>query len=258
MLKNLQRKLRNVISGEKGNFNADGMIYGYENQILIETILNKTLDRKSQLTSDSELNLSEARVLPGFSIIAALDPVKILDFGGGGGTHYDVFKQIYPNKEVDYAVVETEQMIKLATRLRISEKQLHFISNHEMDSYDKPNLIISNSSLQYTDNPIKQISQLLGLNPEYVYITRTPLSEEFSEIEIHQESKLEDNGPSSRLKIQNINVTYTATIVPRSEFENAILKKSHIIAKVKEEINPFGSKYQMVNSWGYLLKSREN
>jgi putative methyltransferase (TIGR04325 family) len=180
----------------------------------------------------------------------------ILDFGGGAGTHFDSLKQLYPQLNLEYYVVETEIMSMLAGKARSNDTHLHFKTIRELPEINpKIQLLIANSSLQYTKNPLSVLSKLLALSPELVFITRCPLTQSKNGLSINQISRLNDNGPLAKNLNQDAVVEYTAEIVPYSDFKLTLQREYSIILEVKEEHSPFGADYPDIDSWGFICRS---
>ena len=103
--------------------------------------------------SQKHINLSEIRSLAGFMLANLEEGSRVLDFGGGAGTHFDALQQLYPQKSFEYFVIETEMMSLLAAKARLEDTNLHFMSfNHISDLKPNFQVLIANSSLQYVEN----------------------------------------------------------------------------------------------------------
>jgi putative methyltransferase (TIGR04325 family) len=172
-------------------------VSGYENTTLVNEVIRKTLLRRDEIDSQKYINLSELRSLAGFMLANLKEGSRVLDFGGGAGTHFDSLQQLYPQKSLEYFVIETEMMSSLAAKARLADTNLHFMSfNHLFDFKPNFQVLIANSSLQYMEKPLNVLSTLMDLFPEYVYITRCPLTQSKDQLRINQISNLSDNGPS--------------------------------------------------------------
>ncbi len=248
----LIRKVSRLLQSNKTS-RVSGSLIGYENIELITEIVNKTVKRRNELKSGAPLSLAEMRSLIGLLELKS-NNLKVLDFGGGAGTHFDTFSSVFPNINFEYFVVETPEMVKMCKKLRTPEDNLTFLTMQELKSVSKQfDLLLMNSSLQYTADPVAAFEGLIELKPRSIWITRFPLNEELGTLTIRQVSNLSDNGPGLSTNFNDLKVEYRATILPRASFEVELLKKYKIIAKFEEEQCPFGNSYPSVNAWGYLV-----
>ena len=230
-------------------------VSGYENRVLVNEVIRKTLLRREELHLQKHINLPELRSLVGFMVANLKEGSRVLDFGGGAGTHFDSLQQLYPEKSLEYFVIETEMMSLLAAKARSGDTNLHFMSFNLLPDF-QPNfqVLIANSSLQYVEKPLNALSTLVDLFPEYVYITRCPLTQGKYQLCINQISKLSDNGPSAKSEGQDVEVKYTANVVPYKDFKELLQKKHKILLEIKEERAPFGNEYPDIDSWGFICK----
>ena len=230
-------------------------VSGYENTTLVNEVIRKTLLRRDEMHSRKHINLSELRSLAGFMLANLQEGSRVLDFGGGAGTHFDSLQQLYPEKSLEYFVIETEIMSSLAAKARLGDTNLHFLPFNHLSGF-KPNfqVLIANSSLQYVEKPLDVLATLLDLSPEYVYITRCPLTQSKDQLSINQVSNLSDNGPSAKSEGQDVEVKYTANIVPYKDFKELLQKSHKILLEIKEEGAPFGNEYPDIDSWGFICK----
>jgi putative methyltransferase (TIGR04325 family) len=228
-------------------------LIGYENSELVSEIVRKTIKRRGELVSGAPLQLSEMRSMIGLLNLKS-DNLRVLDFGGGAGTHFDTFSSVFPNLIIEYYVVETPEMVNTAKKMRSPEGKLNFLTLEELEGVSKEfDLLLINSSLQYTTDPIEILKSLIKLKPKQIWMTRLPLNEESETLTISQISKLSDNGPGINSNYNNEKVEYVATIAPRASLESELSEEYKILAMFQEERNPFGGSHPYINAWGYLL-----
>lgn len=195
------------------------VIDGYQNERLIELIVFKNLQLRSHL---NQLNLDAQSFKTMASIglgIKNKSHFSVLDFGGGAGHHQFTAKSIFKNIQFDWTVVETESLARIAATL-ITDEGLSFASDlNTLDSTKFYDLIFSNSALQYTEDPLNTLKDLLKLDFEHLFITRIPLTtrKPFSYM---QESLLTDNGPG---------------IAPEGFKQSRVLYKNSIASKESVE-----------------------
>jgi putative methyltransferase (TIGR04325 family) len=201
-------------------------LIGYENPTLVNEIVKKTLIRSQQIKNGEPLEISEVRILLGMPLISSPSLV-VVDFGGGAGTHFDVFSSIYPDIDFHYFIIETPEMVRTASSNRSNDTNLYFLTLEELDQLPGAiDLLVANSSLQYSKSPIETLTALCELAPKSLWITRFPLNDKEDSITIRQVSKLEDNGPGRQRVASNKFVEYESIIVSMIEFERELEKNS--------------------------------
>jgi len=118
--------------------------------------------------------------------------ISILDFGGGVGTHFELLKQTLPNhKLIDYTVIETQETCEQARNLFSKEENIKFYC--EFPSKDlSPHICYTNSVLQYIENWIEIIQEMIEMNPEYIILDDFPAGDnnEFITIQNYYSSKM--------------------------------------------------------------------
>ena len=147
---------------------------------------------------------------------------QILDFGGGGGSHYFTYKNRVQQDISDWIVVETPSMVAACKTL--SDTKLRFITFGEIDTQDlNVDLIYSSCALQYTASPEESLTQLLNLKAKTLCFSRIILTKNESEVEILEISKLGGNGPIlTGDDFEGKNVSYISVAMPQKIFEKRI------------------------------------
>ena len=121
-------------------------LVGYEDLTLVKHIVNKTLKRREMIQNGSPLDISDSN-LPGM-LSAHSQSVAVVDFGGGAGTHFDTLSAVFPEIEFDYYLIETPEMVRVATSFRLDEPRLNFLNLNELDRLPSSiDLLVANSSL---------------------------------------------------------------------------------------------------------------
>ena len=89
----------------------------YEDPLLTELVAAKGKQFAENLQSTNELDYSHLRILLALVGSPTSQPLRILDFGGGSGTHYWVAKKLLGESvELDWRVVETPAMVEAVKR----------------------------------------------------------------------------------------------------------------------------------------------
>jgi putative methyltransferase (TIGR04325 family) len=144
---------------------------------------------------------------------------QILDFGGGGGSHYFTYKERVYQDINDWIVVETSSMVEACKTL--SDTKLRFSTLDELETKDlNVDLIYSSCALQYTASPEESLSQLLNLKAKVLCFSRIVLTKNESEVEVVEISKLGGNGPI--MSGERKNISYTSVAIPQKVFEKKL------------------------------------
>lgn len=110
-----------------------------------------------------------------FAIIAARaaqggDELKLLDFGGGFGTHALALKRLFPGMQVDYTVCDLPEFCETGKNLN---QNVRFISDLKQAGTGYQ-LIYASSSVQYIKNWRNLVTDLCNVGNGCIFITRTP------------------------------------------------------------------------------------
>ena len=173
---------------------------GYEDELLVDVVVQKTIAYRSKLNGSMELDAHGFRMLGALSLALvskAASTLNVLDFGGAAGLHYIQAKKLLPNTtQLNWHVVETPTMVAKAQAIHESSEIRFFPSVKKAAAtglvYD---LVYANSSLQFTADPFLCLAELVALNAKAVFITRTPFSDLEKKVVVIQTSRLQDNGP---------------------------------------------------------------
>jgi putative methyltransferase (TIGR04325 family) len=192
---------------------------GYNSELLVEVISEKTKRFRDALDKTKQLTLGDVR--SGVFLASILKQensiLNILDFGGACGFHYHICRALRPSQRFDWRIVETKQMIDAASKSN-SCSEVSFFSSVECATVQAwvPLAVFASSSLQYHPDPLQLLDSLLSLRADYVFITRTPLSLFSEPLCMVQQSKLSENGPGPLPSpIKDHPVYYPVTFIPR-------------------------------------------
>jgi putative methyltransferase (TIGR04325 family) len=155
---------------------------GYNSPIILEKVSAAVVDLlngKGAYERDGTLFQSAPSSLPVLEILSELlsaDTGPIVDFGGGlGGTylnHRCLFNALHP-----YIVIEQQSFVAQGKRIAA---QYSLPIEYEVSLralHHQPLLIIFSSVLQYIQDPVGLLEQASALNPKYILIDRTSLSD---------------------------------------------------------------------------------
>jgi putative methyltransferase (TIGR04325 family) len=238
-------------------FNRDDRISdGYSNADLIESIVAKNIQYQDEVFKSSSIPIAGMRTIFPFALGQFQEKIHVLDFGGGGGNHYIEAKAAMPTKSFIWNVLETKEMVKQCMAKRSSGNELFFIDKISDLIPEDIDLIIANSSLQYTEDPISRLRELIEVNSKYIWITRTVLTDS-EQVDFYQTSDFRDNGPSiSNPKDDARKVSYNVTVLPRPLFESVIKTKYDVLLMVLEERGVYKNGGNKFDVYGYFCKRK--
>jgi putative methyltransferase (TIGR04325 family) len=180
------------------------VIEGYESAELVEVLFQKT-----------------ARFEPMGRWPEFENRFAVLDFGGGFGQHYKCAVPLSPH--VRWAVVETPAVVRRAAPL-VTER-LRFFATVEsaVNWLGQPELMHSDSALQYTLDPERTLEALCGVGAGEMLWKRMHLAltqTDQTEIE-EQVTRLDENGPRTTkpsIMVSRKLVRYIMTKIPEKVF----------------------------------------
>jgi len=195
-------------------------ITDYEADTLTELVYQKTVAFNRTTTLD--LSMGSERLLLALGIALAEgargEPCRVLDFGGACGVHHTLAALMFPDAALRWAVVETPSMVRKARSLET--ETLKFFESIKAASawLDSVDLVNNNSALQYVDDPLGVIHELLALAPKVLLWERMMLSSGATHVD-QQRSLLFDHGPGAvPAGFRNRKVVNKITRLSRDEF----------------------------------------
>ena len=235
---------------------TSGIGFGYENPELLNSIKVKTKNYVSQIQSGL-LGAESFRTLAAIGLMQGKKNLSVIDFGGSFGAHQAAAKRLFPQTDFLWVVVETPGLVG-ATSSDENRDGLHFQSTLEEAAAmsSKIDLVIANASIHYTADPLETLAEIVDLGAEYMFITRTPLTNDLGSKQILQDSKLSSNGPGI-MATQNSNtyVRYPAVITNKKDFESILLSKYLILATFIEDLVTFTKSGEKFQTYGYFCRN---
>ena len=211
---------------------------GYANIDLIAHVLKKNILFRDDIANNNQLTDQAIRVMPALIASFNITQFNVLDFGGGGGAHFNALRSILRmNKNILWCVVETEDMVLGAQQCGLENENLRFFSTLKdakacAGSFD---LVFTSSALQYCENPVETLKQLISLRAKYIYITRTPFINGVENFITIQKSRLGDNGPGPNPgDFSEQDVYYPITYLSKDYFLETLLEKYELRFEFKE------------------------
>ena len=212
----------------------------YEDPLLTELVAAKGKQFAETLQTTNELDYSHLRILLAVVGSPSSTPLRVLDFGGGSGTHYWVAKKILGNDvELDWRVVETPAMVEAVTRYELANEELTFYSDLQEAVSDATfDAVYASSSIHYTPDPYATLEILCNIPSKRLVITRTPMADE--DLILLQTSRMRDNGPGPvppdfAAKIDFAIVTYPVSILSRPLIQTNLNNLNRTFTCVNED-----------------------
>lgn len=236
---------------------------GYNSHDLVNVVVEKNRVFRSKLNSESSpcFDLTSIRTLLAIGLCPPKKQLNILDFGGGSGFHYLIARASLPiEKNLKWAVVETRAMTKLASTY-LSNDELQFFDSlkNATANLGEVDLVFASSSLQYCENPLETLEQLVNIGAKHIFITRTPFSESDQNYISIQKSRLKDNGPGIMSpEFTDSEIAYPITFMSQKAAEKILMKKYKIRFSIKEGGGAFILENNQVidNQFGYFCDIR--
>jgi putative methyltransferase (TIGR04325 family) len=231
----------------------------YNSSIIAKVVVdkNKTLSDKLKSGEFPSLDFILIRPLLVFALTEKKS-LNVLDLGGGGGTHYHVVKKIL-SKEVNmnWAVVETPHMIAAAQNVFKNDLTYFAGINEAIEYLGVVDIVLASGVLQYLEDPIQGLRDLMNCNPDYIFITRTALTTNESSLRAIHKTRLKDNGPGPLPETyDDVEIQYPLTVVSKNLFVNTISEKYKIICEILEDSFVHKIDGTDIHQYGYLCERK--
>jgi putative methyltransferase (TIGR04325 family) len=233
----------------------------YNNKKLVKVIAEKSKNYRDELRISNHLDLSIWRTSFMLSQLSNKKNINILDFGGGAGTAYFLARKLLGSDiRIKWNVVETSLMVKEAKNAKLEDDELKFFNTIDAAVQDLKSidLIYANGALTYTDKPLNYLDQLLSLDFDLFFITRTPLNEKSRKNIVGiQLSTLSRNGQGpipKELNIEDEIIKYPYTAISKELFEEKISEFAKVKFLIREDKNAYQTREQNFDMFGYLVE----
>jgi putative methyltransferase (TIGR04325 family) len=171
----------------------------YEDPRLIEVVKKKTLRYRETLVSGHRPAIQSRQLVQNLFVLSFVDPqrpLNVLEIGGACGASYFETTTMLPARIRHWSIVETPAMAAAGQSLN-DDPKLSFHSDlasaaKRLESRD---LAVAQGALQYAGNPLEVLKDIFALEPSYVYVTRTAVTNVHSPIFTKQDTDLSAHGP---------------------------------------------------------------
>ncbi len=232
---------------------------GYQADEIVRTVVRKNVAFRDSVLRDRALDLGAVRTMIGVAL--SMKPgkrLRVLDFGGGGGYHHTVARSVLDDRvPLSWCVVETSAMAREARQMESGE--LKFFDNIEAarQALAEVDLVFSSGTLHCCPDPEAYLRELLELNAEFLYITRTGLTDSEKQVASVQVSKLSSNGPGPMpAGMADMEVRYPNVFVPKESFERMLLERYEIRFRMVEERDVYRVGVHPIHLHGYFCTRR--
>jgi putative methyltransferase (TIGR04325 family) len=210
---------------------------GYANPILVGNVIQKTVLANQNMQAEKRIYLDAIRVFLPFAL--ARHQIKsVLELGGGAGYHYFNAMAAGLVNETSWTIFESPEFCRQAKTYPELNK-LRFIDNLltiPVRTLEEIDLIYCSRALQYFDNPVELLRQILLIKPKYVYLTGITYSPDSEIHEFTQKSELSSNGPQVvKINAGEISVDYKLKLLPESLVEKEFDENYSIELRINEE-----------------------
>ena len=232
--------------------------FGYDSELIGNVVTKKNQLYRIQMLNPNFMHpQSLVRPLIPLAYITQKH-VRVLDFGGGGGTQWFATSNLLSTSRVfDWRVIETAEIVNQSSNLANEHLEFYKSIGEAVSDGFSPDLVMASSSLEYTKNPMETLLELINLDADYLYLTRSALTLEPDLITAEQSSRLKDNGPGPLPdEFKDCDVNYWIRILPMSLVRKELSKKYEILFTSLEAEKTIRIGDLAVNQYGILARRK--
>lgn len=169
--------------GQYGSWaEAKSQCSGYDSDIIIEKVKDSALKVKNGQAAYERDSVIFGKIEYSWPLLAALlwiaskknNFLNVLDFGGSLGTSYFQNKHFLDHIKMNWGIVEQEKFVDYGKKL-FEDERLHFYKTvEEYTSRQKPDIVLMSSSIQYIEEPFKELSNIISHKPPFILFDTTP------------------------------------------------------------------------------------
>lgn len=232
----------------------------YQNATLISVVRDKNIIYRQSSAANKTIELSGLKTLLPFALLAKSKNLRVLDFGGGGGSHYTTLKVVLGDRSnIRWNVVETPQMVRGCRILENNELKFFDDIQEARGHLDGLDLVFTSSALQYCNEPLSVLRELVDLEAPHLFLSRTPFIETPRSEFRRQVSLLSNNGPGPLPKgYKDAKISYPLTFVSREAVEKIIREKYEISFTLDEGSYKYFRRQTPLKVYGYFCTLKGN
>ena len=153
---------------------------GYESTSVVEPVVQAARQLRNNCEDTAFVTSRYQQVASGLlyciaqSALEPSQPIRVLDFGGGGADYFYQFQKFAPYFNFDWTVLETPALAEAMQRdLGHDHANLRWVDSFEKtsESYD---VVLCSSVLQYVEKPFEVLDQLVKKS-QFLILNRLPL-----------------------------------------------------------------------------------
>ncbi len=228
---------------------------GYQASDLVDVVIEKNVILRNEISSSHVLPFDSLRAMICLGALHSMPRMRVLDFGGGGGTHYSIVRASRrSNQELRWNVVETTGMAE-AARKKLVCKELNFFDDIEEAAADlgHVDLVLTSGALQYTPDPLGFLLRLLAVKGDHLFITRTAFNGTDNQVVSIQKSLLSNNGPGSLPPgFKDRQIKYPVIFASRRQAKSLIEESYKIRFSICEDKDAYSVCNQSLDMFGYF------
>jgi len=228
----------------------------YESADLVSVIVAKNLAYRRALSDRPVLDLPALRTLAALAIAGRPGgrPLSILDFGGGGGSHYTIARTaLGASHPLKWAVVETPAMVHAAAPMRDGSLDFFDDMDAARDHLGQIDLVFTSGALHCCPRPRSFLERLVALRAPRLVITRTAFRDGPGTIYSVQKSRLSTNGPGPLPPtVADRAVSYPNVVISRQDVEGVLRTDYVIRVRLDEEAEAFSIGGEPIALGGYI------
>lgn len=256
------RKRRMSLRGNYNSYaqalaNCDADAYG--NQELVASVVEKTERHRDAMPTPLVVDHTALATIAVLGLARRSGTIRILDFGGAAGHHYNIARVIAgTNVQLLWRVVETAQMCAAAKHLETDELQFFDSVRSAAAGLDSIDYVFASASIPYCANPLETVRDIVDAGPDRIFVCRTPLVQgttvEFST----QRSLASSNGPGDYTpagtdRIFHYPIGLIPTQILKQQFQEHYLNTLQV-----EDARPtFWHADQPIYCYNYLFERRD-
>jgi putative methyltransferase (TIGR04325 family) len=104
-------------------------------------------------------------------------PFKVVDFGGWVGTHVPLFLTIARDTPFEWTIIEQDLYVNVGRANTPKNIPLTY-STTLAEAPRNPDIVIAIGAIQCVSEPYQALSDIRGLNPNFIFIDRIPIIED--------------------------------------------------------------------------------
>ncbi len=238
-----------------------GIRDAYQNAIFIDHYIKSHELRRNQIQGGENLEMHE--ITRGLGIMFSSSPktMSVLDFGGGGGSLFYVMRQLLPQTNFNWAIIETADLTKSlldSTYMNTSQSDTSklniYSSIDEALSVERGfDVVIASGSLQYIPDPYKKLVELIQIDSKVLHISRMPMGFHDDLLTFTQSTKLSENGPAKlSLSASDKYVNNSVYIPSIKKFRNIISQSYSKVITVHESTNAYPNTQYKIDQFSFI------